>query len=76
MGGLLSRIAQHGYIIISSIVFAGSLGVPVPASLTLVGSGAAAASGALKAPAAFLVALAAMLLGDSLLFVLGSYMGW
>jgi len=76
MGALLSRIAQHGYIIISSIVFMGSLGVPVPASLTLVGSGAAAASGALKAPAVFLVALAAMLLGDSLLFVLGRYMGW
>ncbi len=76
MGGLLSRIAQHGYIIISSIVFAGSLGVPMPASLTLVGSGAAAASGALQAPAVFLVALTAMLLGDSLLFVLGRYMGW
>jgi membrane protein DedA with SNARE-associated domain len=76
MGGLLSRIAQHGYIIISSIVFAGSLGVPVPASLTLVGSGAAAAAGALQAPAVFLVALTAMLLGDSLLFVLGRYMGW
>jgi membrane protein DedA with SNARE-associated domain len=48
----------------------------VPASLTLVGSGAAAASGVLKAPAVFLVALAAMLVGDSLLFVLGGYMGW
>ncbi len=76
MSGLLFRIAQHGYLILSSIIFAGSLGVPVPATLTLVGSGAAAASGALKAPAAFLVALAAMLLGDSLLFVLGGYMGW
>jgi membrane protein DedA with SNARE-associated domain len=76
MGVLLTRIAQHGYMIISSIVFAGSLGVPVPATLTLVGSGAAAASGALKAPAVFLVALTAMLLGDSLLFVLGRYMGW
>jgi len=76
MGGLLFRIAQHGYIIIASIILAGSFGVPVPATLTLVGSGAAAASGALKAPAVFLVALAAMLLGDSLLFVLGRYMGW
>ncbi|MGA2961703.1 MAG: VTT domain-containing protein [Candidatus Korobacteraceae bacterium] len=76
MGGLLSRIAQHGYILISSIIFAGSLGVPVPATLTLVGSGAATASGALNLPAAFLVALATMLLGDSLLFILGRYMGW
>jgi membrane protein DedA with SNARE-associated domain len=76
MGGLLSRIAQHGYIIVSAIVFAGSLGVPVPASLTLIGSGAAAASGALTVPAVFLVALTSMLLGDSLLFILGRYMGW
>jgi membrane protein DedA with SNARE-associated domain len=76
MGDLVFRIAQHGYLIISAIVFLGSLGVPVPATLTLVGSGAAAASGALKAPAVFLVALTAMLLGDSLLFVLGRYMGW
>jgi membrane protein DedA with SNARE-associated domain len=76
MGGLLSRIAQHGYILISSIIFAGSLGVPVPAAVTLVVSGAAAASGALAPPAVFLVALASMLLGDSLLFVLGGYMGW
>jgi membrane protein DedA with SNARE-associated domain len=76
MSGLLSRIAQHAYLIIASIIFAGSLGVPVPASLTLIGSGATAASGALKAPLVFLVALAAMLVGDSLLFVLGRYMGW
>ncbi len=76
MGGVLARIAQHGYLIIASIVFAGSLGVPVPASLTLVGSGATAASGALNAPKVFLVALAAMAAGDSLLFVLGRYMGW
>ena len=76
MGGVLARIAQHGYLIIASIVFAGSLGIPVPASLTLIGSGATAASGALNAPNVFLVALAAMAVGDSLLFVLGRYMGW
>ena len=76
MAGLLAQIAQHGYLIIASIIFAGSLGVPVPASLTLIGSGATAASGALYAPNVFLVALAAMVVGDSLLFVLGRYMGW
>ena len=76
MGGVLARIAQHGYLIIASIVFAGSLGMPVPASLTLIGSGATAASGALNATRVFLVALAAMAVGDSLLFVLGRYMGW
>jgi membrane protein DedA with SNARE-associated domain len=76
MSGLLSQIAQHSYLIIASIIFAGSLGMPVPASLTLVGSGATAASGTLNASAVFLIALVAMLLGDSLLFVLGRYMGW
>jgi len=76
MSGLLLRIAHHGYWIVASIIFAGSLGMPVPASLTLIGSGAAAASGAMTAPAVYLVAVAAMLVGDSLLFVLGRYTGW
>jgi membrane protein DedA with SNARE-associated domain len=48
----------------------------VPAALALVAGGAAAASGALRAPTLWLLVIAAMLLGDSLLYVLGRYMGW
>jgi membrane protein DedA with SNARE-associated domain len=74
--GLLSLIARHGYAVISAVVFAEAIGLPVPAALALVAGGAAAASGALSAPKLWLLVVAAMILGDSLLYVLGRYMGW
>ncbi len=76
MSGVFSQIAHHGYILIFLVVFAEAIGLPVPGSLALVVGGAAAASGTLSAPAILLLAVAAMLLADCLLYVLGSYMGW
>lgn len=76
MNDLLALIVHHGYIIIFLIVLAEALGIPVPAALALVTGGAAVASGALRAPAAALTAVTAMLVGDSLLYVLGNRMGW
>ena len=76
MNDLLAQIGHHGYIAIFLIVLAEAVGIPVPAALALVTGGAAVASGALRAPAAALVAVLAMLVGDSLLYVLGSRMGW
>jgi len=76
MNDLLALIVHHGYIVIFLIVLAEALGIPVPAALALVTGGAAVASGALRAPAAALVAVTAMLVGDSILYVLGSRMGW
>ena len=76
MNDLLSLIVHHGYIIICLIVFAEAIGVPVPGAVALVAGGAAAASGALYGPAVALLAVMAMLLADSLLYVLGSRTGW
>src|SRR5215472_5223608 len=76
MNDLLAQIVHHGYVVIFFIVLAEALGIPVPAALALLAGGAAVASGGLQAPAAMLVAVTAMLLGDSLLYVLGSRMGW
>ena len=76
MRDLLALIVHHGYIFIFLIVLAEALGIPVPAALALLTGGAAVASGALRGPAALLIAVTAMLLGDSLLYVLGSRMGW
>ncbi len=76
MNDLLALIVHHGYVFIFLIVLAEALGIPVPAALALVSGGAAVASGALRAPAAALVAVTAMLMGDSLLYFLGSRMGW
>lgn len=76
MNDLLALIVHHGYTLIFLIVLAEALGFPVPAALALVTGGAAVASGALRAPAAALIAVTAMLVGDSVLYVLGSRMGW
>jgi membrane protein DedA with SNARE-associated domain len=76
MNDLLALIVHHGYIVIFLIVLAEALGIPVPAALALLAGGAAVASGALRAPTAALTAVTAMLVGDSLLYVLGSRMGW
>src|ERR1700690_257897 len=76
MNHFLSLIAQHGYLVIFLILFLEAIGLPVPAAPALVAAGAAAASGVLRAPVLFLLAVLGMMLGDSLLYVLGSYMGW
>src|ERR1700674_2871219 len=76
MSDFLSLIVHHGYIISFVVVLVEAIGLPMPAALVLVAGGAAVASGALRAPAVFFVAVTAMLLGDSLLYILGSHMGW
>jgi membrane protein DedA with SNARE-associated domain len=76
MAGFLLSIGRHGYVLIFFVVLAESLGLPVPAAVALVAGGAAAASGALSLTKLLLLAVTAMLVGDSLLFVLGRYMGW
>lgn len=76
MEALFAAIGRHGYILVFVIVLAEALGMPVPAALALVAGGAAAAAGLLRLPTLLLLAVSAMLIGDSLLFVLGRYMGW
>jgi membrane protein DedA with SNARE-associated domain len=76
MADFLSLIEKHGYILVFAIVLAEALGLPVPAAVALVTGGAAAAAGILSAPVLLVLATLAMLLGDSLLYVLGRYMGW
>jgi membrane protein DedA with SNARE-associated domain len=76
MTDLLTIAARHGYLLIFCIALAESVGLPVPAALALVAGGAAAASHTLYAPAVFVIAVTAMMIGDVLLFVLGRYTGW
>ncbi len=76
MQPLFAAIGRHGYILVFVIVLAEALGLPVPAALALVAGGAAAAAGLLRLTSVLLLAVIAMLIGDSLLFVLGRYMGW
>jgi len=76
MNHFFSLIAHHEYFFIFAVVLAEALGLPVPAALALVAGGAAAAAGSLSPVKALAVALTAMLIGDTLLFILGRYMGW
>jgi membrane protein DedA with SNARE-associated domain len=76
MNHLLSLAAHHGYLLIFAIVLAESLGLPAPAALALVAAGAAASARSLSPAAVLFLGLAAMMIGDSLLFVLGRQMGW
>jgi membrane protein DedA with SNARE-associated domain len=76
MTDISSLIAHHGYLLIFAIVFVEAIGLPLPAALALVAGGAAVASGTLRAPMLLLSAVAALLLGDSLLYFLGNRTGW
>ena len=76
MDYLLIVIAQHGYVVIFVLALAEAIGLPLPASLALMAGGAAAASGVLNAPIVYLVAITALLLGDSISYFLGRYTGW
>jgi membrane protein DedA with SNARE-associated domain len=76
MNHLLATLSQHGYLLIFVVVFAEAVGLPAPAALALIAGGAATAAGTLQGVAVLGLALGAMLLGDTILFVLGRYMGW
>jgi membrane protein DedA with SNARE-associated domain len=76
MTDLLRAVSHHGYSLIFLLVFAEAIGLPAPAALALVAAGSAAAAHVLSAPAAFLAAITATLLGDVALFLLGRKTGW
>jgi membrane protein DedA with SNARE-associated domain len=73
---LFALIARHRYLLTFVVVLSEAIGLPVPAALALVAAGSGVASKALNGPATVGLALSAMLIGDTLLFVLGRYMGW
>src|SRR5476649_2165368 len=76
MGSLNSALMHHGYAILAVIVFLEAIGVPVPAAVALLIAGGAVARGVLQAQYVFGVAVFAMLVGDTLMFLLGRYTGW
>lgn len=76
MNHLFLLIARHRYLLTFLVVLSEAIGLPVPAALALVAAGAGVASKALNAPLTLGLAFTAMLIGDTLLFVLGRYMGW
>ena len=69
-------MARHGYVLTFGLLLAEALGLPFPAAIALVAAGAAVAAHALWGPSVMVVALAALLTGDTVQFWLGRYMGW
>ena len=76
MNKLFLLIAHHGSLLIAVVVFAEAIGLPMPAAIALVAGGAAVASKSLSGPLTVTLAVTAMLFGDTMLFILGRYMGW
>lgn len=73
---LFSLMARHGYALTFSLLLAEAVGLPFPAALALVAAGAAVAAHALWGPYVLVAAISALLLGDTVQFWLGRYMGW
>ena len=76
MGSLNAALMQHGYLILAVVVFLEAIGVPVPAAIALLISGGAAARGVLQIHYVVGIAVLAMMVGDTLMFLLGRYTGW
>jgi len=76
MESLLAGLAEHGYGILFVAVFLEAIGLPVPAALALLLAGGASARGSLHTGRALGSALGAMILGDTLMFLMGRYTGW
>ena len=76
---LLILMARHGYALTFGLLLAEAMGLPFPAAIALVAAGAAVAAPpphALSGPYVLLTAVSALMLGDTVQFWLGRYMGW
>jgi membrane protein DedA with SNARE-associated domain len=76
MPDILSIIARYGYSSLFAALLLEAIGLPIPGALALLAAGAAAAAGALHPALAFGVAIGAMLIGDTTLYLAGRYSGW
>jgi membrane protein DedA with SNARE-associated domain len=71
-----SLMARHGYVLTFSLLLAEAIGLPFPAAIALVAAGATVAAHGLWGPYVLLAAVTALLMGDTVQFWLGRYMGW
>src|ERR1700685_2183272 len=71
-----SLMARHGYVLTFSLLLAEAIGLPFPAAIALVAAGATVAAHGLWGPYVLLAAITALLMGDTVQFWLGRYMGW
>ncbi|MBZ5537115.1 MAG: VTT domain-containing protein [Acidobacteriia bacterium] len=76
MDHVLHLLDRYGYAIIFASVFFESLGLPIPAFPFLLAAGAASMLGSLNLAIVLLTAVIGMLIGDTILYILGRLSGW
>jgi membrane protein DedA with SNARE-associated domain len=72
----LATILKYGYQSLFVLLFMEAIGLPVPGAIVLLAAGAAAATGVLQPGRSLLIAVVAMMMGDTLLYVIGRKTGW
>ena len=70
---LLTQVINYGAPILGAIVFLAALGVPFPATVTVIAAGAFSRQGFLSWPSAGLIALTCVVLGDCFSYAMGVY---
>jgi len=76
MDEILPLLERYGYPALALIVFLEAIGLPIPAAPVLLAVGAASAKGHLSPWLTPLTALSAMLVADTILYLLGRRTGW
>jgi membrane protein DedA with SNARE-associated domain len=72
---LIQFFTQHGYLAVFAVLMICSLGIPFPEDITLVAGGVIAGLGYADVWVMCVVGLAGVLFGDSLMFLVGRYLG-
>jgi membrane protein DedA with SNARE-associated domain/rhodanese-related sulfurtransferase len=70
------QLAQHGILALSLLVFLQAIGLPVPCAVALILAAAESAKGHLPIMGVLGGSLGGMLVGDTLMFLLGRHTGW
>jgi membrane protein DedA with SNARE-associated domain/rhodanese-related sulfurtransferase len=75
---LMAVLAQHAYAVVAVVLFLAAAGLPLPTSIVLLTAGALAhdPQSGVALPIIYLLACAAAISGDILLFFGGRYTGW
>jgi membrane-associated protein len=70
------RIEAHGYIAMFLLLVASGMGLPLPEDIPLIAAGVSVARGSMTWPLAASAAWLGMMVGDSILYILGYALGW
>jgi membrane protein DedA with SNARE-associated domain len=76
MNQLLELLRQYGYQLVFASLFLEAAGLPLPAAVVLLTAGAMSAVGWFELYWVVAAAVAGMMLGDVLMYLLGRYTGW